>query len=523
MKTADYGSHVAPGARLEEPNRHAWPREQSGEPGDREPDAVAAHDMRPPAQGVRRTDEEAHQATVDHRRDGDAVPVVEVGRKVPGQEPPAERGEEAVREGNGVQVGGGGEIVRVQGGEPGVAPWVRNEGRTHAGNLRHSVGECEDRAATLRHTVVELGAPGSPPRSARRAGVLEVDRRGDVVRRSRHTPPVAGDDIVLTIDAAVQAGRRLVAGPTRLPPIRQRVVAFAAVLAAISYEPLVRIELGPVTVSPHGIFTAVGFLLGARLLLVDTRRRGIPDEDVYAILTRAAIGALVGARLVYVLNHLSSYDSPLEWLKVWEGGISLLGGIAGAIVAALPVFRRLGVRFFPLMDLVAPWLPLGIAVGRVGDLIIADHLGAPTDLPFGFRCPDVVDVGRTVGSPCPPGEVVHLTAAYDLLIAGGVSLVLVLLRRVPLRLGERTLLLGILYGAGRFAFDFLREDTRRFGLTGSQMTAGAVIVVATALLVWRRRHGDLPLIRTDRPEPGTEGPGEGEMPVDDERRSPAPS
>lgn len=108
-------------------------------------------------------------------------------------------------------------------------------------------------------------------------------------------------------------------------------------------------------------------------------------------------------------------------------------------------------------------------------------------------------------------------------IAGGVSLVLVLLRRVPLRLGERTLLLGILYGAGRFAFDFLREDTRRFGLTGSQMTAGAVIVVATALLVWRRRHGDLPLIRTDRPEPGTEGPGEGEMPVDDERRSPAAS
>lgn len=69
-------------------------------------------------------------------------------------------------------------------------------------------------------------------------------------------------------------------------------------LAAIPYEPLVRIHLGPLAVSLHGIFTAVGFLAGARLLLGDTRRFGIPDDDMYAILTRAGIGALVGGLVV---------------------------------------------------------------------------------------------------------------------------------------------------------------------------------------------------------------------------------
>lgn len=102
------------------------------------------------------------------------------------------------------------------------------------------------------------------------------------------------------------------------------------------------IHLGPPAVSPHGISTAVGFLLGARLLQADTRRRGMPDDDISAILTRTGIGAPVGARGVYVVNHWSSYEPPLEWFRVWEGGISSLGGITGALVAAAP-----GVRLHP--------------------------------------------------------------------------------------------------------------------------------------------------------------------------------
>lgn len=270
--------------------------------------------------------------------------------------------------------------------------------------------------------------------------------------------------------------------------------------SALTYEPLVRIGVGPLQVSPHGIFTALGFLVGARFFLRETRARDIDDDVVISMLTRAGIAAVMGARLVYVLNHLDRYGSVLDWFKVWEGGISLLGGLTGGVLAAWWSCRRDRLDFVGLTDLAAPWLPLGVAVGRIGDILIADHLGPPTSLPFGFQCPTNVEIGVTVGSPCPPGEVVHLTAAYDLL-ASLVIFAVVLWARPRLRAvrGEAALLVAVLYGVNRFALDFVRADDRRLGLTASQWTAA--VAVGTALLVWRRQTAGR---RQEEEPPGTD-------------------
>ena len=258
--------------------------------------------------------------------------------------------------------------------------------------------------------------------------------------------------------------------------------------AEIGYRPLVRIQLiGDLAVSPHGIFTAFGFLVGATFFLRHTRRLGFSDDTIIAGLTRAAMGALVGARVFYVVNNFSSYASPVEWFKVWEGGISLLGGLFGAMVVAWWFTRRAGLDFLQLVDVAAPWLPLGVAIGRIGDIAIADHLGRTTTMPWGFRCPDNPEVGVTVGSPCPSGQVVHLTAAYDLLAGLAIFGVILSVRhRFRLGRGHAALLAAVLYGANRFTLDFLRADDRRFGLTGSQWTALAVVIVGVSLLSWRR-------------------------------------
>ena len=79
-------------------------------------------------------------------------------------------------------------------------------------------------------------------------------------------------------------------------------------------------------------------------MLPEANRKGITDDDVYALLTRAAIGAIIGARIAYVINHLGDYNHPLDALKIWQGGISLLGGIFGAILLALPEMRKRGCR-----------------------------------------------------------------------------------------------------------------------------------------------------------------------------------
>lgn len=255
-------------------------------------------------------------------------------------------------------------------------------------------------------------------------------------------------------------------------------------LGAISYNPLVQIELGPLSISPHGIGIAAGFLAGARLLLPRTRRLGISDDEVYSMLTRAAIGAIVGARLAYVVNHASDFDSVLDVVKVWEGGISLLGGFFGAIAFTMPAMRRYRLSFWRVMDACAPGMALGVVVGRVGDLVVGDHLGKTTEFALGYLCPPS---GVETASPCVPGTVVHQTALYDLLLTVPLLLVLLWLRRTPRFDGFLIMVFGAWYGSQRIVEDFLREDVRRLGLTGSQMTALATVTITLGWLAFVRR------------------------------------
>lgn len=281
-----------------------------------------------------------------------------------------------------------------------------------------------------------------------------------------------------------------------------------ALLAAISYRPIVHIEIGPLNISPHGVGIAVGFLLGARLLLPEAARKGITEDDVYTILIRAAIGSLIGARLAYVINHFGDYtDDLLGIFKVWEGGISLLGGIFGAILLALPVARKLRLDAWKLLDAAAPGIALGILVGRIGDMVVADHLGKPTDFFLGYDCRP----GYDTASPC-LGEIVHQPHLYDLFF---VSLLLVLLLRLrkasyerPRYDGFQILVFGACYGVARFIEDFFRiDETHGTGLTGSQWTAVVTTLVCTAWMLFVRRTpgwghwADVPGSETDETPP----------------------
>jgi phosphatidylglycerol---prolipoprotein diacylglyceryl transferase len=266
-------------------------------------------------------------------------------------------------------------------------------------------------------------------------------------------------------------------------------------LAVISYTPLVRIHLGPLAVSPHGIGAALGLLVGSMLMQRAARERGIDETLVSRLLTRAVVGGLLGARLFYVLNHPAEFASPLQVLRVWEGGLTLLGGIAGGVAAGLPLVIRSRLPVLRVLDAAAPGLALGIAVGRLGDLAIADHLGQPTSFPLGFGCPAVAVVGKTVGSPCPPGAVVHLTAAYDLVGALLVFGLLAWLGRRPGRDGYLALGFALAYGVVRFAEGFARDDKQVIlGLDGSQLVAGLVVVASAGYVLYRRQvaRSDVP-------------------------------
>jgi phosphatidylglycerol:prolipoprotein diacylglycerol transferase len=268
------------------------------------------------------------------------------------------------------------------------------------------------------------------------------------------------------------------------------------VLAELAWPILERIQLfGDLAVSPHGISIAAGFLLGAQLLLHRAQRRGVArrhvegiPEIIQALVTRAAIGAILGARFFYVVTRLDAYPDPLAWFRVWEGGLSLLGGITGAVLAGVPYALRRKLSIPLILDSVAPGLALGIFVGRIGDLVIGEHLGGRTDFVLGWRCTGNIGVGPPQPWPGPTVQgcfdaTVHQTALYDFLAGGAVLLALLLLERRPRFDGFSMAAFAVLYGAGRFVSDFARAADRDMvgTLTGSQLAA---LVAVAAVLAW---------------------------------------
>ena len=291
-----------------------------------------------------------------------------------------------------------------------------------------------------------------------------------------------------------------------------------ALLAALGWKVLDRFHFGDAfAISPHGVGIAIGYLAGAYVLMHEAAKRGIAEDKAASMVMWALVGAIVGARAFYVLGHFSEFDSVADMLAVYRGGISLVGGIFGAVIFAYPIMRKNKLGFLRVMDSAAIGLPLGIVIGRIGDLIIGDHLGKPTSwlLAFqyhggnlsGYDCSSFPGQCR-IGSPPLPGGYfqtitpkvatlfgptnaqvghgvgVHQTALYDFVGSMLLVLLLLFLARRARRTGVLFLTFAVWYGCGRIITDFLRQDKTFFGLTGSQWASIAVVIASVATLVW---------------------------------------
>ncbi len=270
----------------------------------------------------------------------------------------------------------------------------------------------------------------------------------------------------------------------------------AQILASFTYTPMER--WGPI--SPHGVGTAVGFFLGAWLMARRGEPRGIPRQEVYNAVTWGAVGAILGARGFYILGHRDTFHSIGDMLAVWQGGLTMFGGFAGGLLLGLWYLKRKGYSIPPALDAAAPGFVIGVLVGRIGDIIIADHLGGKTKFFLGYKIPDAPIAPGYGGPDYAPGMVVHHTAVYDLFFALVLlgALYLYEKRRPPT--GALFAVFSLWYGVQRFLIDFTRNRTliesHFFGLSGSQWAGLAFAVFGLLWLVrlYRKpREGEEPV------------------------------
>ena len=242
------------------------------------------------------------------------------------------------------------------------------------------------------------------------------------------------------------------------------------------------IELGPLTLAWHGVGIAAGIAVGGWLAARYAQEAGLSRERLLNLVLVIALAGIVGSRLFYLAEQ-----EPSELLgpRGWFGtrGFSFYGAMLLGTVAVAGVIWRsdLDRRY---LDALAAGFPLGVAVGRIGDVINGEHYGAVSDAPWAIRYTH------------PDAEVPLDTVAYH---SGGlyeVALGLLMLAVVwPLRhrLREPTVLLWTvvgLYAAGRFVMFFFRADSDELalGLSNGQWTSLALVLVALAAGALARRR-----------------------------------
>ncbi len=269
----------------------------------------------------------------------------------------------------------------------------------------------------------------------------------------------------------------------------------------------VALHLGPLQVHWYGLMYLVG--LGAGWALARWRVRRRPDlrwtaAEVDDLLFYCALGVVVGGRLGYILfyNFDGWLADPLRLFRVWEGGMSFHGGFLGVLTAMWLYGRRHGRRFFELTDFIAPFVPLGLLAGRLGNFINGELWGKPTDLPWGMQVPCsrfATLCYQKLGLPpdtawTPP---LHPSQLYE---AFGEGLLLFLLlwwfsaRPRPRMAVSALFLIG--YGLARFVVEFVRMPDVQLGyLAWGWLTMGQLLslpmILAGLVLMWlayRRRE-----------------------------------
>lgn len=246
----------------------------------------------------------------------------------------------------------------------------------------------------------------------------------------------------------------------------------------------VAFALGPLKVHWYGLMYLLGFAAAWKLAMNRAARTTSPcsKEQVEDLIVYSAMGVILGGRCGYVLfYHFERFlEDPLWLLRVWEGGMSFHGGMLGVIAAVYIYSRKIDRPFFAVTDFVAPLVPIGLGLGRLGNFIGQELWGRPTDFALGMIFPRD-----------PLGLVRHPSQLYQAALEGLLLFIILFwfTARPRPRMAAGGLFL-LMYGSFRFAVEFVREPDSHIGfdmlgwMTRGQLLSLPMMVAGVVFLVW---------------------------------------
>jgi prolipoprotein diacylglyceryl transferase len=267
-------------------------------------------------------------------------------------------------------------------------------------------------------------------------------------------------------------------------------------------------HLGPLPVRAYALCIVAGIFVALWLAARRMRERGGTNDDVWDVAGWAIVFGIIGGRLYHVVTDPELYfegkpgTSPVDAIKIWDGGLGVWGAIALGAFGAWIGCRRKGISLTVFADVAAPGVLLAQGIGRWGNWFNNELYGGPTHLPWGLQihCLEITQ-GYAVaggvasgGEQCAAGSTVlaqHFqpTFLYESLWDIAIALVVLYIdRRRRIGRGNVMALYVMGYTLGRVWIEALRSDHANH-ILGLRLNIWTSILVFLAGLVWFVRHG----------------------------------
>ncbi len=245
-------------------------------------------------------------------------------------------------------------------------------------------------------------------------------------------------------------------------------------------------EIGGFTVYTYGLMLSLALLVATMGLMREAPREGINPDHLLEAIIATAVAGLIGSRVLYVVLNWHAFSD--RWVTVFftrSGGLSFYGAFFGGVLALLLWSRWRKVGFLKLADLMAPYLALGYAIGRIGCFLNGCCYGTVSTVPWALPASAADPLLR------------HPVQLYASL--GGVLIFIALKLLRPARpfIGFSIMALFAFYGILRFVTEFFRDEPAAWlGLSLAQLFSGALFILSTALVLLvffsgRRNRGRL--------------------------------
>jgi phosphatidylglycerol:prolipoprotein diacylglycerol transferase len=287
-------------------------------------------------------------------------------------------------------------------------------------------------------------------------------------------------------------------------------------------------EFHGVPLNTWGLVVTLAFGAAALFCYRRMGRVGIDPDHIVPIVILAAVGGLMGARLLHftMAEPEALFSNPMVYFNMGKGGFAVMGGHIGGAVAVVAYVLARGIPVWKMADIVAPPIMLAQAIGRVGCFFAGCCHGAPVDLPAGATplLPTSFAGGQVWFAPQYPfvyemthdgvgvnDQVVYATQVYEI----GASLLIFLVGSLVFHTfrkfdGMVAAMMIAAYATWRPYVETMRGDTVRgvgyFGhFSTSQVMSGAFLIGAVVIVLLRATRGVAPETPFAAPDDGAGG------------------